>query len=278
VLDTLRAPCCFVRDAFYDRLFEEYGPVLDAVYVDEGVAAVVEYGDRQNAVIKDGEMLDILSEEPLPEAVPPIENLVGEAGDPIYSKYVEASSSSRVQRHLQTVRDGEVVFEDARPWMFSPARTLEVNGDLAFVLNKTDEIEDENRSRLAKLWIEGEEFGLHEEITNPSYVDGKVTYNFRDYDQEGTRLMHGGEELGSEYRSAGGLISIDGDLAYAATLPPEDRPEDAPDKDQVVVYGDTEFGPYNQVGNVFEYDGGLAFVAQTEEDAIYASRKLFREQ
>lgn len=267
---------------FYDDgmpiTFQDYGPVTDAAYVDEGVAAVVQDGQRPNAILKDGEVLDRLSDTPLPNAIPPVEHVGGYAEDPIYDKYVEASPSSRVQRHRQTLRDGKVVFEDSRPWIFSPSSTLEIDRDLAFILTKTDEIEDDNRSRLSKLWIEGEEFGPHERImrSSPSYVNGKISYNFQDYDEEGTRLMHGGDEIGTEYRSAGGLVSINGTLAYAATLPPEDRPEDAPDKDQVVVYGGNELGPYNRVGNIFEYEGRLAFEAETEEGSNYGT--LFHEQ
>lgn len=143
----------------------------------------------------------------------------------------------------------------------------EIDGSLAFVAEVARDKIESDRIREQALWHDGEEIDRYESIDDDgsaiAKTDAGLAYSFSDSDTSGIVI---GDTVEEYVEAPSDVASVGGTPAY-----------DAPGDDgQVVVFGDDQTDPQYQIKHVFEVDGDLAYLAQTE-DGVPDSDAIYRE-
>lgn len=143
----------------------------------------------------------------------------------------------------------------------------ELDGSLAFIADVARDKIEGNRPREEALWFDGEEvdraMGLGNGGLGIAHTDEGLAYSFDDDDTNGIKI---GDTVEEYVVSPSRVASVAGTPAYNA--PGEEG--------TIVVYGDQKTEPQYNVLAVFEVDGDLGYLAQTE-DGVPDSDVIYRE-
>jgi hypothetical protein len=143
----------------------------------------------------------------------------------------------------------------------------ELNGDLAFVATVARDVREQEGLSEFVLWHDGEEVATHESINvnvhgnQIAATDEGLAYAFR---EDGASKVKVGDTAEEYIIGPSWVRSIDGTAAY--DIPTENG--------EAVLYGEEQTDSRWSLNNIFEVDGDLAYLAQTEDgvpdsDAIY---------
>lgn len=143
----------------------------------------------------------------------------------------------------------------------------ELNGSLAFIANVARDNIEGNRPREQALWFDGEEVDRARSLGTGgmgiAHTDEGLAYSFDDDDTTGIKI---GDRLEEYVASPSNVASVNGTPAY-----------DAPGEEgNIVIYGDQKTEPQYLVLEIFEVDGDLGYLAQTE-DGVPDSDVIYRE-